>query len=214
MRKQEKKKSRILSIIKEHIYRNLKQYTIVAIFFLIGTIAGVIFANYTEEQTQVQMGNTITTFIECLKTDYQINFTNLLKEVMLNHLFFVFLLWFMGCTIIGIPIVYALVVFKGFSLGYTISSVIVALGSIKGSLFCILTLLLQNLLIIPSILALAVSCIKLYQAIMKNKKRENIKLEIVRHTIFCFFILICFIVSSFIEVYGSNFLFSLCVSWF
>lgn len=213
MRKQEKRANRILDIIKEHIYKNLKQYAIVSIFFLIGIIAGVLFVNYEEIQEKEQIGNYITTFIECLKTDYQVDYVNLLKNVIGNHIVFTFILWFMGCTIIGIPIVYALITYRGFSLGYTISSIIFTLGTGKGILFSIITLLLQNLIIIPSILALAVSGMKLYQSMMKDKRKENIKLEMMRHTIFSLFILVLLMASSVIEVYGSNGILSLCISY-
>ena len=214
MRKQEKRTSKILNIVREHIYNNLKQYIIVSIFFLIGIIAGVIFTNYSELQLKEQIGNYITTFIECLKTDYQIDSINLLKNIIGNHIIFAFLLWFMGCTIIGIPIVYGLVIYRGFSLGYTISTIIFTLGMGKGILFCIISLLLQNLIIIPAILALSVSGIKLYQAMVKDKRKENLKLEIIRHTIFSFFILFLLIIASIIEVYGSNNILSLCISYF
>lgn len=214
MRKQEKRTSRIFSIVKEHVYKNIKQYAIVSIFFLIGIIAGVIFTNYIDIQTKEQIGNYITTFIECLKTDYQIDSINLLKNIIGNHIIFAFILWFMGCTIIGIPIVYCLITYRGFSLGYTISSIIYTLGTGKGILFCTITLLLQNLLIIPSILALAVSGMKLYQSMIKDKRKENIKIEMLRHTVFSLFMLFLLIVSSTIEVYVSNNMLSLCISYF
>ena len=214
MRKQEKRTSRILNIIKEHVYKNLKQYLIVSIFFLIGIIAGVIFVNYAEIQTKQQIGSYITTFIDCLKTDYQIDSINLLKSIIGNHIVFVLLLWFMGCTIIGIPIVYILITFKGFSLGYTISSIIFTLGTGKGILFSIITLLLQNLITIPAILALAVSGMKLYQSMMKDKRKENIKVEMIRHTIFSVFIAFILMISAFVEVYLSNSLLTLCISFF
>ena len=214
MRKQEKKGNLIIKCIKEHIYNNLKQYMIVGILFLIGIVIGVMFVNYLEIETQNQVGNYITTFIECLKTNYEIDTIKLLKDVLQNHIIFTFLLWFMGCTIIGIPIVYGLVTFKGFSLGYTISSIIFTLGISKGILFSLVTLLLQNVLIIPCILALAVSGMKLYKAIIKNKKRENIRIEIIRHSIFSVFILLILIIASFIEVYISNSLLSICISYF
>lgn len=120
----------------------------------------------------------------------------------------------MGCTIIGIPVVYALITYKGFSLGYTISTIIFTLGTGKGIVFSIITLLLQNLITIPAILALAVSGIKLYQSMMKDKRKENIKIEMVRHTIFSLFMLLLLMVSSIIEVYGSNSILSLCISYF
>lgn len=214
MKKQEKRANIILNIIKKHIYTNLKQYTIVAIFFLIGIIVGVIFVNYSELQTKQQIGSYITTFINCLKNNYQIDYINLLKNVIKSHIIFAFILWFMGCTIIGIPVVYSLIIYRGFSLGYTIASVIFTLGTGKGMLFCIITLLLQNLIIIPAILALAVSGIKLYQSMIKDKRKENIKIEMIRHTIFSLFMLVLLVISSIIEVYGSNNILSLCVTYF
>lgn len=214
MRKQEIRTNRIFNIIKEHVYKNIKQYAIVSIFFLIGIIAGVIFVNYAQIETKEQIGSYITTFIECLKTDYQIDSINLLKNIIGNHIIFAFILWFMGCTIIGIPVVYALVIYRGFSLGYTISTIIFTLGTAKGILFCIVTLLLQNLLIIPSILALAVSGMKLYQSMIKDKRKENIKVEMLRHTVFSIFMLFILIISSLIEVYVSNNILNICITYF
>ena len=214
MRKQEKRINKNLNIVKEYIYKNIKEYAIVSIIFLIGIIAGVIFTNHVELETKQEIASYIRTFIECLKTDYQIDSVNLLKNIIGNHIVFVFFLWFMGCTIIGLPIVYALVVYRGFSLGYTISLIIFTLGTGEGILFCIITLLMQSLIIIPSTLALSVSGMKLYKSMLKDKRKENIKIEMLRHTIFSLLILFLLIVSSVIEVYGSNNILSLCISHF
>ncbi len=65
-------------------------------------------------------------------------------------------------------------------------------------------MLLHNIIFIPTMLATSVSGVKLYQSIMKNKDRENIKIEIIRHTIFCALMLILMIIASLIEVYGST----------
>ena len=64
-------------------------------------------------------------------------------------------------------------------------------------------LLLQNLLVIPAILALAVSGIKLYKSIMKDKTKENVKIEMLRHTVFSLIMLLVLIVSSCL-LYTSN----------
>lgn len=215
MRKQEKKgRKQVWNIVERHIYHNLKQYSIVSVLFLIGIVAGVFFVNHAEIGMKQQIGNEISTFLECLKTDYQIDYMSLLKNVIGNHIVFTFIMWFMGCMVIGIPIVYGLVAFQGFSLGYTISSILYLLGIGKGILFCFISLVLQNILVIPATLALAVSGIRLYQSIMKDKRRENIKIEIIRHTIFSLFILAILILASFLEVYGSNAMLSACVKYF
>lgn len=113
-------------------------------------------------------------------------------------------MWFVGSTVIGIPIVLGIVAFRGFCLGYTISSSVAIWGTGKGILFFVTSMLLQNIIFIPCMLALAVSGIKLYKSIMKDKRKENIKIEIFRHTIFSVMILILLILASFIETYVST----------
>ena len=41
------------------------------------------------------------------------------------------LIWFMGLTVIGIFVVYLIICFRGFCFGYTISSIILALGNLS-----------------------------------------------------------------------------------
>ena len=215
MKKQEKRQIRTLkNIVKEHVYINLKQYLIVSVLFIIGVIISVIFINNDNNTGNSQIGNNITTFIECLKTDYQVDKVKELKELIINNIFTAFILWFMGCVVIGIPIVYGIIVYRGFSLGYTISTIILTLGTWKGIMFSLITLLLQNLIIIPCIFAISVSGTKLYKVILKDKRKENIKIEIIRHTIFSLIVLCFLILSSFIEVYISDTLLWVCVKYF
>lgn len=214
IRKQEKRKSSFLDPIKQHVINNKKEYLIVAILFLIGIILGVLFINHIGEQEGKKIEEYIQTFISCLKTDYEIDRGILLKNSIVRNIAFAILIWFMGSTVIGIPVVYLLVGVKGFCLGYSISSVLATLGLGKGILFSITTLLFQNIIAIPCILALAVSGMKLHQSIMKDKRKENIKLEIYRHTLFSLLVGILLIGSSLIEVYISSNLFTLCINWF
>ena len=57
----------------------------------------------------------------------------------------------------GIPIVFGIILYRGFCLGYTIASIIVAMGIGKGISFILITLLLQNIIFIPAIIAIGVS---------------------------------------------------------
>ena len=205
MKKQEKKQRIMFNIIKEHVKNNLKQYFIISVLFIIGVVIGVIVVNNTQMYTKEQIGIEITSFINNLNDDnYQIDYIEVLKNIITNHILFTILLWFLGCSVIGIPIVYILISYRGFSLGYTVSSIILTLGMGRGIIFSLATLFLQNLLIIPAIIAIAVSGTRLYSSIIKNKGIDNIKIEIIRHTIFCLMMLTVLIVSSVIEVYASG----------
>ena len=65
-------------------------------------------------------------------------------------------------------------------------------------------LLLQNIILIPSILTLATSGINVYKLIMEDRRRENIKLQIAKHTVFSVLILGLLILSSIVETYISG----------
>ena len=203
MKKLQMKESKILLKINEHIKNNYKEYLSVSIIFLIGIIIGVVFINNMSDEKQMQLTDYINKFARDINNEYKIDLNLLLRKKIISNLLLGFLLWFMGSTLIGIPIVYLIVGFKGFSLGYTISTIMITFNKIKGILFLICSLLLQNILFIPCLLALAASGIKFSKSIIKDKRKENIKLEIVRHTIFSFLMLIILMVSSFIEVYAS-----------
>lgn len=200
-------KSKLGNIFYNHIVNNKREYFIVSILFLVGLIIGVLYINNINE-TKVEEINTyfknmITNIKEYEKIDYGI----LLKQSITSNFIMIVLLWFGASTIIGIPIVYGSIVIKGFSIGYTISSIIMSFGTGEGILVALSIMLIHNIIFIPAMLCASVSGVKLYQSIMKNKNRDNIKLEILRHTIFCIFMLVLMMISSLIEVYGSTNLF-------
>ena len=209
-----KKTSRVTKAIKNHIVENLKAYIVVSLIILIGIISGVIFVNNMSDAQTQDIQKYLQSFIESLKEGKSINSGELLKKSLGNNLLLVTFMWFVGSTVIGIPVVLGIVTFKGFCLGYTISAVIKIWDTGKGMLFFATSLLLQNLVAIPSIIALAVSGIKLYKSIMKDKRRENIKIEIIRHTIFSLMMLSLLAISSIIETYLSANLLVLCKSYF
>ena len=196
--------SKIKEILFSHIENNLKEYIIFTIIFLIGFVIGVIFINNVSENQGLEINNYITSFITSLKENKEINDFALLKNSIKKNVVLAVILWFMGSTVIGISIVYLVVAFRGFCLGYTISSIIATCGLWKGLLFILSTIFLQNIIFIPCIIALSVSGMRLHNSIMKDRRMENIKLEILRHTIFCVFILFLMIISSFIEVFVSK----------
>lgn len=214
MKKALKKTSKFAQIIKNHIKENVKAYIIVSTIMLIGIILGVIFVNSLSENQIKDIQNYLESFITSLKENKNINSANLLNKSLKNNSILVLIMWFMGSTVVGIPIVIGVVTFRGFCFGYTTSIVVNILGAGKGTLFLVTSVILQNLIFIPCVIALAVSGIKLYKSIIKDKRRENVKIEIIRHTIFSFILLLLLIISSVIETYLSTNLLLMCISYF
>jgi len=193
-----KRKNEIFKIIKEDISNNIKYYFIILIIFVVGIFLGIMFINQLDDKTQVEQY--INTYIDETKTLENGDYFRELQNDIRNNIILVFLLWFAGTTIIGIPIVFGLILFRGFCLGYTIAACVYVLGRIKALIFILITILLQNIIFIPAIMILGVSSIKLYKSIIKDRRKENIKLSIVKHSIISGMILIALIVSSIIKI--------------
>ena len=194
----------IKKVIEEHITRNIRTYFILIIIFLLGLIIGLIVVNNSSEEQETEITNYINTFKKKKKNGSKLDYFKLLKSSFGNNLFLVIILWFMSLAVIGIPAVYGMVGYKGFCMGYTISSVVMTLGTGKGIAFVLSSMLIHNIILIPCMLAVAVSGINLYKSIMKDRRKENIKLEIIRHTVFCLIMLAIMAIGSLIETYISS----------
>lgn len=198
------KKSKIGTTIYNHIINNKGEYLTVTILFFIGLIISIILFNNSSEEVLTEINTYLNNLFNNIKNYENIDLLKILKESIIYNLTITLLLWFGASTIIGIPIVYGTVLLKGFSIGYTISSLLTIFGPWNGLLIAISFLLLHNIIFIPTIFAISVSGVKLYKSIMKNNQRENIKLEILRHTIFCLIMLLGMVIAALVETYIST----------
>lgn len=193
-----KKKNEIFIAIKDDILTNVKSYFIVIIIFTVGIFLGVLFINQTQDKTEIE--KYINTYVDETKILQNGNYMAELQKDVKNNVILVLLLWFAGTTIIGIPIVLGIIIIRGFCLGYTIASCVFVLGKLKGIIFVLITIFLQNIIFIPALMILAVSSIKLYKSIVKDRRKENIKLSILKHSIVSFIIMLALIISSIIKI--------------
>ena len=193
-----KKKNEIFTAVREDILTNVKSYFIVIIIFTVGIFLGVLFINQTQDKTEIE--KYINTYVDETKILQDGNYMAELQKDVKNNVILVILLWFAGTTIIGIPIVLGIILIRGLCLGYTIASCVFVLGKLKGIIFVLITIFLQNIIFIPALMILGVSSIKLYKSIVKDRRRENIKLSILKHSIVSFIIMLALIVSSIIKI--------------
>lgn len=86
--------------------------------------------------------------------------------------------------------------------GYTISAIIASLSVKSGFLFSILSLLPQNIFLLPAVFLISESGIKLYNGICKHC--INLKIEVLRHCIIMLISILLAVIASFVEVYIST----------
>ena len=208
------KRLKIWDTIVNHVINNKKEYILVTLLFLVGIFLGVMFINNSKETQLTEITNYMQQFIEKLKNTQNLETSTLLKTTIMQNIVLAIILWFFGTTVIGIPIVFGIVLYRGFCFGYTVSMCVKILGMSKGLIFTIVDFLLPSILLIPAILGIAVSGFKLYKSIVKDKRRDNIKLEVLRHTVFSIIMLLIMFTSSIIEIFISTNFLKLIIKYF
>ena len=186
-------------VLKNYVKNNYKEYILTSLIFIIGLFIGVMIINNSTETQSSEITTYLNEFITKFKGIQNINKTSLIFTSIKNNIILAVIIWVAGTTVIGLPIVLIAILLRGLILGYTISAVTLTLGASKGIIFCLISIFLQNILFIPAVLTLGVSSIKLYKSIMKDKRRENIKVEIIRHTIISAIMILVLVISSLVE---------------
>ena len=151
------KRLKILEIISNHIMNNKKEYILVTLIFLVGIFLGVMFINNEQESQMTEITSYLNSFTEKLKNTEKLETFSILKTTIFQNIILALTLWFFGTTVIGIPIVFGIILYRGFCLGYTVSAIISKMGVGKGMLFVLITLVLQNIIFVPAIIAIGVS---------------------------------------------------------
>ncbi len=153
----ENKRLKIGNTIYQHITNNSKEYILLTLIFLIGIFLGVMFINNSQETQRGEITSYLNNFIDKLKNTEKLESAEILKTTIIENIILAITLWFFGTTVIGIPVVFGIILYRGFCLGYSIASIILTIGIGKGIIFVLISLLLQNIIFIPAIIAIGVS---------------------------------------------------------
>lgn len=197
--KEIKSTTNIKNIIINYVRNNIKEYILISTIFIIGLLIGVIFINNCSEEKANIISEYITEFMDKFKQTEQIDKTNLYSKSLKNNVLLTLLLWLSGTTIIGIPVVLGIILYRGFCLGVTVSSISMTLGVGKGIWVSFIMLGLQSIIFVPAIITIGVSSLKLYKSIIADRRKENIKVQVLSHTIISFLMFLTITFSSFVE---------------
>ena len=108
---------KIFRIIREHVINNSKEYIIVALIFIIGLFIGVLFVNNIQEAQRAEITSYLNNFISKFKENSKIDNMELLKETIGQNFLIAVVIWFFGTTVIGIPVVFGIILYRGFLFG-------------------------------------------------------------------------------------------------
>ena len=190
------------SVLLDYFVKYKKTYIIIILLFILGICIGVLYINTVNKEKIDTLSVYVNDLVKNIKETKQLDNQNALINSIIENCKDIGIIWILWCTIIGSYLIYIILIYDGFKLGYSISTFICILGTKKGIVFSLASLLLQNIIYIPIIFLIAESSIKMYKQTYKN--RANIKIEFIRHFIILLICLFFGVVASFLEVYFST----------
>lgn len=169
---------------KNNILKQKKLY-----FFLIGLVvvsvlAGSLFWFAISNEDKLLITSDLTYFFNSIKDGTSINYFGSLLNSVITNLLYVILIWLLGISIIGLPVILFMITLKSFIVGFSISS-IVAIYGFKGLLGSFVYTFPHHIIFILLLVLLgfySISfCIKLFKYLFL-KKIINFKEAMRRYT--------------------------------
>lgn len=116
---------------KNSILKQKKFYAFLATLMLIGITFGVVLVFFLKDNDKKNVCDNINSFFYLIKTSKGINYGDSLLNSLLINIGYILIIWLLGISIIGFPIIIGILFFKSFVIGFSVSSIIMNYG-IKG----------------------------------------------------------------------------------
>jgi stage II sporulation protein M len=200
-----KRKNQLSQTIQLHMKNQKSLYIFVTVLFMMGVIFGSVIVNTLDPTQKEGLLHYLGYFFQGLKqnsiADPQVAFQHSLGD----HLKTVGLMWILGLSVIGIPLLLVFIFLKGLVIGFTVGFLVNQL-SWEGMRFAFVSVVPQNLLIIPALIIVTVAGIDFSLALVRNRlirHRGTIYPQFVSFSILITGMVIVLLVSSVFEAYIS-----------
>lgn len=174
---------------------------ILLLIMILFTILGILFPALINSENKVLIKNSIENFMTSIDKN-NIDYISAFISSLTNNIIVTALIWILGISIIGVPIILISIAFKSFLTGFSITSIFITYG-IKGTLIAIVYTLPNIINQLESFLlgyyAISFS-IMIYKSVFKKETR-NWQPIVKRYIKIGIFFIIFSIVVSIIESY-------------
>ncbi|API90467.1 stage II sporulation protein M [Virgibacillus pantothenticus] len=139
-----KNKTLLINHVKEHA----TIYLFMVILFLTGIIFGAILVNSMNFVQKQDLFFYLERFFKQVTDNEQAAYIEIFKNSFFYHIKYLLLLFVLGLSVIGLPLVWILIFLKGLVVGFSVGFMVNQLG-MNGLLLASLSIAPQNFLIIP-----------------------------------------------------------------
>jgi stage II sporulation protein M len=136
------------ALIVNHIQENKTIYVFMIILFLTGVSFGAIIVNSMNFVQKQDWFFYLERYFGQIVQDQQIASSAIFKDSLFYHIKYLLLLFVLGLSVIGLPVIWVLLFVKGLVVGFSVGFIVNQLG-FKGLILASLSIAPQNFIIIP-----------------------------------------------------------------
>lgn len=192
------------SAIQNYMKEYLPLYVFVAVLFVMGVVFGALMVNALSLEQKQDLADYLASFFHTVSQD-TVDGGASLQQTFAMHLKWTMLIFVLGLSVIGLPLILILDFLKGVLVGFTIGYLSGQL-SWKGMMFALITVVPQNLIIIPAMIACSVTAISFSLYLIRNRllqKKGSIKQPFYQYTGLTTALLVVVFGASLFEAYVS-----------
>lgn len=184
--------------LKQHISTYRWQYMLILTIFIAAVVIGNYRVQSLEGGVRDHLAGLVDTYLREGGTGALIG-QQLLGGAFLNQARIALAIWFLGLTVIGFPLILAVVFYRGFSVGFTVGFIINQKAG-TGVIVCILSLLPQNLIYIPAVIMMSVIALNFSGSIFRARAADALSWRsFLSYTLVLLFFLLLLLGGAFIE---------------
>lgn len=199
------KNNKLLNNFGKHFRENFWLYVIALLCVCTGIVFGIYTVKYMGDMEKSELVSYLNSFTEVMQKS-SVSSKSIFFQTLKNNIPLIIAIWFLGLTMIGIPIILLFDILKGYTIGFTIGFMANALG-FKGTGISLLMILPQNIIYIPCIIIVSVIAMEFSLNILKDKMNKrwttNIWVKVVSYSslfvITAFIMCIGFVIESYIS---------------
>lgn len=188
-----------------HIQSQKSLYLFVTVLLVVGVVFGAVLVNVLDSTQKEGLLNYLGYFFQGLKQNEIADAGIVFQHALGDHLKTLGIMWLLGISVIGVPLILVFIFLKGLVVGFTVGFLVNQLAW-KGFWFAFVSVVPQNLLVIPAMIIIAVMGIHFSTYLVKNRlirHRGAIYPQFVSYSFVVTAMGICLLIAAIVEAYVS-----------
>ena len=156
------------SSIRLYSKENMHLYIFVSILFVMGVVFGALMVNALTLEQKQDLSRYLGSFFQTVSLGGETASIPTLMQSFGLHFKWILLIWILGVSVVGLPLVLVLDFLKGMLIGFTVG-ILISQYSWKGMMFIIVSVVPQNMIIVPVIIVSSVAAVSFSTYLVKHR---------------------------------------------